>query len=250
VINAQHTCRLITVMSCGLLAVVSSIAFGQTSTYTGNTYPSKTNNTQGFNGFYAQVGLGYQSFTPNFSDSSYTLGSTTYGSATQSSALQGVTGTISAGYNFPLSSSFLLGIGAEISPIAGPSSSVGGATIGNVTIPSASYQLNNHYNLFVAAVVPLEKMTAVYGKIGYSRANATAGPNLDALNYSGYSLGLGYKAVISGNVYAYVEANYLNYGKVSSSGTGIIPGGSTAYGYSTNSTANAYNVLYGIGISF
>jgi hypothetical protein len=248
-ITAKHTARC-RALAANSLFLLTAAAFGQSSTYTGNTYPSKANNAQGFSGFYTQVGLGYQSFTPSFSDSQYTLGTTTYGSSTQVSASQGVTGTITAGYNFPLSSSFLLGIGAEISPIAGPSSSVGGATIGNITIPAASYQLNNSYNLFASATVPLEKMAAVYGKVGYSKANVTAGPNLDALNYSGYSLGLGYKSVISGNIFAYIEANYFNYGKVSSSGTGFITGSSTPYGYSNNSTASAYNILYGVGISF
>ena len=248
--TTQHMARFRALVASSLLLLTAS-AFGQSSTYTGNISPAKaTNNAQGFSGFYTQIGLGYQSFTPSFSDSQYTLGSTTYGSSTQVSASQGVTGTITAGYNFPVSSSFLLGIGAELSPIAGPSTSVGGATIGNVTIPAASYQLNNSYNLFASATVPLEKMTAVYGKVGYSKANVTAGPNLDALNYAGYSLGVGYKSVISGNVYAYIEANYFNYGKVSSSGTGFISGSSTAYGYSNNSTASAYNILYGIGISF
>lgn len=248
--RAQHSSRLATLVICSLVTFASSAAFGQSTTYTGNTYPTKVNNTQGFSGFYTQVGLGYQSFTPKFSDSQYSLGSTTYGSSTQVSALQGVAGTITAGYNFPLSSSFLLGLGAELSPIPGPSSSVGGATIGNVTIPAASYQLNNSYNLFASVTVPLEKATAVYGKVGYGKANVTAGPNLDSLNYSGYSLGAGYKAVISGSVYAYIEANYFNYGKVSASGTGIIPGSATSYGYSNSSTANSYNILYGVGISF
>ena len=248
--TAQHSSRLATLVICSLATVASSVAFGQNTTYTGNTYPNKVNNTQGFSGFYTQVGLGYQNFAPKFSDSQYTLGSNTYGSSTQVSASQGVAGTITAGYNFPLSSSFLLGLGAELSPIPGPSSSVGGATIGNVTIPAASYQLNNSYNLFASVTVPLEKATAVYGKVGYGKANVTAGPNLDSLNYSGYSLGAGYKAVISGNVYAYIEANYFNYGKVSASGTGIIPGSATSYGYSNSSTANSYNILYGVGISF
>jgi len=248
--TAQYTSRLTTLAISSFITFASSVAFGQSSTYTGNTYPTKANNTQGFSGFYTQAGLGYQSFTPKFSDSQYTLGSSTYGSSTQVSASQGVAGTITAGYNFPLSSSFLLGIGAELSPIPGPSSSVGGMTIGSVTIPAASYQLNNSYNLFASVTVPLEKATAVYGKVGYGKANVSAGPNLDSLNYSGYSLGVGYKSVISGNVYAYIEANYFNYGKVSASGTGIIPGSSTSYGYSNSSTANSYNILYGIGISF
>jgi hypothetical protein len=91
-------------------------------------------------------------------------------------------------------------------------------------------------------------MTALYGKLGYSKANVSSGPNLDTLSYSGYSVGLGYKTIISGNFYAYVEGNYYNYGKVSNSGTAFT--GAVPYSYSNNSTATSYNLLYGIGMRF
>ena len=225
----------------------------QNSVSTGNIYSAQNNqNTNGnsFGGFYTQIGLGYQSFSPNFSNSNYTIGSTTYGSTTQASSAQNMSGMVTAGYDFTVNPSFLLGVGAELSPVPGKSTSFGGATVSGQTIPAATYKVNNTYNLFLSPIIPIDKMTAIYGKVGYSKANVSSGPNLDSLAYSGYSVGLGYKTILTGNFYAYVEGNYYNYGKVSDSGTAIIPGTSTSYGYSNSSTATSYNLLYGLGMHF
>jgi len=211
---------------------------------------SQNTSSQGFAGFYTQVGVGYQAFSPTFSNSVYTVGSTAYGSSADVNSSQSLMGTITAGYNYPVSSSVLIGLGVELSPLQGQSTSVSGATVGNLSIPSTTYQLNNSYNLFASLTFPLDKLTAIYGKIGYSKANVSAGPNLDSLGYSGYSIGAGYKTILTGNWYAYLEANYVNYGKVSNSGSAIIPGSSSYYTYSNNSTANSYNVIYGLGLVF
>ena len=203
-----------------------------------------------FAGFYSQVGLGYQSFTPSFSDTRYSVGNTTYGISTDASTAQGVTGMVTLGYYYPVSPDFLLGVGADLTPVASQSVSIGGATVGNVPIPSSTYKINNSYNLFVSMLFPVDKATSFYGKLGYNKANASYGPNSDSLGYSGYSFGLGYKSYISGNFFAYIEANYVNYGKVDASGTAYIPGTSSAYNYSNSSTASSYNILYGVGITF
>jgi hypothetical protein len=226
--------------------------FGQTSKSTTVYNPQNTSvdNSKSFAGFYTQLGLGYQSFTPNFSNSTYSLQGTSYGSNTPTSSSQSMAGTITAGYNFSFGPSFLLGIGGELSPVPGKATVFGGTTIGSTTIPSSNFTVNNTLNLFVSPIFPVDNLTAIYGKVGYSKANVTSGPNLDALSYTGYSVGLGYRTIISGNFYAYVEGNYYNYGKVSDSGTAIIPGSSTQYGYSNSSTANAYNLLYGFGMQF
>ena len=238
----------------GLIVLGASALLCEASAQSAPT-AQRTNRTQvtdsaSFGGFYAQVGLGYQSFTPNYSDTRYTLGTTTYGASTSAATSQSVAGTVTLGYHYPVSSGFLLGIGAELSPIPGQSISVGGATIGNTSIPAATFQLNNSYNLFASLMFPVDKSAAFYGKVGYNKANASFGPNADSLGYAGYSFGLGYKSYVSGNVFAYIEANYVNYGNVSASGTAYIPGTSSAYSYSNNSSANAYNILYGIGVRF
>ena len=235
------------------LSALSFTASAQNTQNTSNIYTpqnNQANSPKGFGGFYTQLGLGYQSFTPNLSNSNYTVRGTTYGSSTQVSNAQSFMGTVTAGYDFPVNPSFLLGIGAELTPVPSKSTSVGGGTIGGVNIPASNYKVNNTYNLFVSPVFPVDQSTAIYGKVGYSKANISAGPNLDSLGYSGYSVGLGYKTIVSGNFYAYVEGNYYNYGKVNDSGTAIVPGTSTSYGYSNSSTATSYNLLYGVGMRF
>jgi len=234
------------------LATLSVNAVAQNTRNTGNIYTpqsSQAENSKGFGGFYTQVGLGFQSFTPNFSNSNYTITPSTYGSTTQANSAKNMTGTITAGYDFLVNSGFLFGVGAELSPVPGKSTSFGGATAGSNTIPASTYKVNNTYNLFVSPMFPIDKMTAIYGKVGYSKANISSGPNLDSLGYSGYSAGLGYKTIVSGNIYAYIEGNYYNYGKVSDSGIAYTSGG-TRYGYSNSSTATSYNVLYGLGMRF
>ncbi len=228
-------------------------AFAQNNKNTSNIYTpqnNQTNNASGFGGFYTQIGLGYQNFTPSLATSNYTVSGTRYGANNQISSSQSMTGTITAGYDFTVNPGFLLGLGAELSPFAGKSSAISGATAGTTAIPATSYKLNNTYNLFLSPSFPVDKLTAIYAKVGYSRANVSSGPNLDSLSYSGYSVGLGYKTIVSGSLYAYVEGNYYNYGKVNDAGTAIVPGSSTSYGYSNSFTANSYNLLYGLGVRF
>jgi len=235
------------------LSCAFATAFAQNNRNQNNVYNAQgnqANNAKGFGGFYTQFGLGYQGFSPSLSSSNYTVGNTTYGGSTQVSNSQSFMGTVTAGYDFPINTGFLLGLGAELSPVKGRSTSVGGATVNGVNIPASSYTVNNSYNLFVSPMFPVDKMTAIYGKVGYSKANVTAGPNLDSLGYTGYSVGLGYKTIVSGNFFAYIEGNYFNYGKVNDSGTAIVPGTSTSYSYSNSSTATSYNLLYGVGMRF
>ena len=250
--------RLRNLLTCGLLALSTSVLISEARAQAAPApyMPAapnaklQNNNSGAFAGFYAQLGVGYQNFTPSYSDTRYTVGTTTYGTSTEAGSSQSVAGTVTLGYHYPVNSSFLLGVGAELSPIPGQSVSVGGATVGNTTIPTSTYQVNNNYNLFVSLMFPVDRSTAFYGKLGYNRANASYGPNSDSLGYAGYSLGLGYKSYLSSNFFAYVEANYVNYGKADASGTAYIPGTSNAYSYSNNSSASSYNILYGVGVTF
>ena len=235
------------------LIFASATPYAQNNKNQNNVYTSQVtqaNSANGFGGFYTQVGLGYQSFSPSLSNNNYTVGNTTYGSASQVSPSQSFMGTVTAGYDFLINSGFLLGIGAELSPVKGRSTSIGGTTVNGVNIPSSSYTVNNTYNLFISPIFPLDKLSAMYGKVGYSKANISAGPNLNSLGYSGYSVGLGYKTIVSGNFFAYIEGNYFNYGKVNDSGTAIVPGTASSYSYSNSSTATSYNLLYGVGMRF
>ena len=49
-----------------------------------------------------------------------------------------------------------------------------------------------------------------YAKVGYTGMSANTGG--DTTNYTGYSLGLGYKQIMSGGLYVFGEFNYASYG--------------------------------------
>lgn len=186
-----------------------------------------------FEGAYGQIGIGYESTSVNFSGG--TVGGVGYSaSANNSNSFSGVIGV--GGY-FPVTSTFLMGIGIEYNPI--PSSSAN-ATI---TVPSlglsgtTSYKKKDSYNIFVSPAIAIEKDKLAYAKVGYTGATIQAdGENT---NYTGYSLGLGYKQIIDGGLYGFGEVNYAAFSS-QNDGTGLT---------GTNKPSTM-NVMVGIGYKF
>ena len=93
----------------------------------------------------------------------------------------------------------------------------------------------------------IDPQSVAYAKIGYTGAAIDGGGS--TTNYTGYSLGLGYKRFISGNIYAFGEGNYFSYGNKTETSSGPWGGGGS-YTASTTSSANAYNFLVGVGYKF
>jgi opacity protein-like surface antigen len=186
-----------------------------------------------FEGFYAQAGIGYERATTSFTSGSVAgFGYTITGNTPDSFA-----GTIGAGYNFAVTPSFLLGIGAEYSPIAG---SKGNFTL---TVPGilSDTERNNKkdsYNIFISASIIIDKDKLAYTKVGYTGANISESDG-DNTSLNGYSLGLGYKQIISGGLFGFGEVNYASYGKAR---VGSVSTGS----FSATST----NVIVGLGYKF
>jgi outer membrane immunogenic protein len=186
-----------------------------------------------FEGAYGQVGIGYESVTPSFTGGS--IGAFSY-SATGDNA-NSFAGTVGIGYNFAVNPTFLLGIGAEYSPIAGSKSNftLSGAGVGNAT---GQYNKKDSYNVFIAPGIVIDKAKLAYAKVGYTGANVTSEGG-DNTSLNGYSLGLGYKQIISGGLYGFGEVNYASYGNASVGG-----------GASGSFSANVTNVIVGIGYKF
>jgi hypothetical protein len=82
--------------------------------------------------------------------------------------------------------------------------------------------------------------------VQYSQTNCCSSPSNKA-QVSGYVLGLGYKQLITGGLYGFVEANYYSYAKPSLSSTYTDEGGGTV---SSNPNVSAYNLLLGVGYRF
>ena len=149
----------------------------------------------------------------------------------------------------PISSSFLLGLGVEYAPLTGSTashtSSLNGAVIG-----TGSYQKQSMYNVFLSPATPIGKDGLLYGKVGYSGAaiKYTLDAASNTYNFTGYSLGIGYKQIISGGLYGFAEGNYFAYGNQTNTTSGS-RGGFTVQSTATEN-ATAYNLLVGLGYRF
>ncbi len=200
-----------------------------------------------FEGAYGQIGIGYESVMPSTNSYQLTSGSTVIPLSTSTNNANSFTGTVTVGYMFPVQKDFLLGIGAEYSPLQGQSASTS-LSSPNITpnTVSGEYKKKNSYNIFLSPATPVGKDGLLYGKVGYTGVQIDSGENT---NYTGYSLGLGYKQIISGGFYGFGEANYFSYGNKTESTTGTLSNG-TAYTISGKSSANVFNLIVGVGYRF
>ena len=65
---------------------------------------------------------------------------------------------------------FLLGIGAEYSPIAGQKANYSGSVLGT-SLGNGSYNKENSYNIFLSPATPVGNDGLLYGKVGYTGAS-------------------------------------------------------------------------------
>lgn len=217
------------------LSTIGSMSYAQSNT---------------FEGFFGQIGIGYEQTKPTHDSGQVTIaGLGTIPLAVSQSTSQGFTGVVGLGYMAPVYPNFLLGFGVEYAPIAGSSSSHTSSINGTV-IGTGTYQKESMYNIFISPATPLGKDGLIYGKVGYSGAaiKYSLASNSNTYNFTGYSLGLGYKQIISGGLYGFVEGNYFSYGNQTATTSGRIG----AYSVQSTATENAtsYNLLVGLGYKF
>ena len=206
-----------------------------------------------FEGAYGQVGVGYEMVSPTLSIGNLNVSGAGTGSFPYSSSISNsnsFVGTATIGYYAPISKDFLLGLGAEYSPIAGQKANYSGS---NPTLGSNSGQYNkqNSYNVFLSPATPIGNDGLLYGKVGFTGASFKSqinGGSSNTDNLTGYSLGIGYKQFITGGLYGFGEVNYASYGNKTSTETASSGG----YNLSQSSTfsANVTNLLVGIGYKF
>ena len=188
-----------------------------------------------FTGFYGQVGIGYENSTPSYSGG--TLNNSTYSYGISGGTTNSFAGTATIGYYFPVTGNFLLGIGAEYSPLSGVKSNA------TVTLPALKYsetqtvKKGDSYNLFISPAYAIDKEKLAYAKVGYSSANYEIGGDNDT--YNGYSLGLGYRQIIQGSWYGFAEVNYMSYGNQN-----------VATNASGTASFKVTNALVGVGYKF
>ena len=215
------------IASTGLLGVASQSAQAQ---------------AEAWQGPWVHVGVGAATFIPGFSGGQY-LGAYPYSGTKKD--INTVIASISAGYTLAISGPWSLGLGATIAPGTSPSANyaVEINTPRGISIGPGTYNVANIYSITLQPGYAIDKEKLVYAKVGYS--GATANTNSDSFGkasstLSGYTLGLGYKQVISGGLYGYAEFNYANYSNVT------VP-----YSQLTgNINATGMDVMVGLGYRF
>jgi len=214
-----------------------------------------------FEGFYGQVGTGYESNSLTNLGSTYSYiasgGSTGTGSNSASNQnANGVPLVIGLGYNYKLTNTWLLGVGADYSAISQETSSYRSVDSGSLNGPG-KLKVSNRYNIFLTPGYAIDKDKLVYAKLGYSAQtlNYSAGayettPALNKTNNAnGYVLGLGYKQIITGGIYGFAEGNYMSYSKTNMGNSWTETDG-TRVTATSNTGSSAYTLLVGVGYKF
>jgi outer membrane immunogenic protein len=206
-----------------------------------------------FNGAFGQIGIGYESVSPTSASGSLSVNRQTLNANPNFSTSNSFAGTVAVGWYQDIAKGYLLGIGAEYSPIEG--ASTGQTVSAPVRLPnqnninnSYTYQKKNSYNIFISPALTVGDDGLAYAKIGYTGAQVKEYTSL-TYNFTGYSLGLGYKQFFSAGWYGFAEANYASYGSQTQSATNPVAGGRTLTASGTNSLTS-YNGLVGIGYKF
>ena len=206
-----------------------------------------------FQGGFGQIGIGYESVSPTSASGSLTVNKSTVNANPSFSTANSFVGTIAAGWYQDIAKDYLLGVGVEYSPVEGDQSSKTVST--SARVPGANnvsnsytWQKKNSYNIFVSPAMTVGTDGLAYAKIGYTGAQVTEYTSL-TYNFTGYSLGLGYKQIFSGGWYGFAEANYASYGSQTQSATNPIAVGRTLTASGTNSLTS-YNALVGVGYKF
>lgn len=238
-------------------------------------------------GAYGQVGVGYGLFVPKIGSGSAVSstgnipGTSTPVTAagypatvTQSASASNVNNVntgiaaLAAGYNFGINETWILGLGASYYPGAS-SSATGQLSLAPTQISSplgtavgspkdvagasttATYNIKNLYSIVVTPGYAIDKNRLAYAKLGYTGATiGLSGPTLayQTTNLTGWTLGLGYKQMVTESLYAFGEVNYGSYGTKNISATLTNSAGTTLQGMTVS--GNGTDILVGVGYRF
>jgi outer membrane immunogenic protein len=203
-------------------------------------------------GAYAQIGIGYESYIPKSATGTTTFpGTPPLTNVGTANHANGPAAAIGVGYNFGLSDSYLIGVGASLYPGHSKSASSTMATnVGNSQIVNTgNYDVSNVFSFNLMPGYVIDKTHLVYAKVGYagSTTNANSPGNYpqQSTKTNGTVYGLGYKQFISESIFVFGEGNYaVNRAKPV---TILADNGATV---TSTSNATGYDFIFGLGYHF
>lgn len=217
-----------------------------------------------FEGFYGQIGAGYESNQTDIKNGTSTNGDRVLGlEQAKDMTNDGVALILGAGYNFSITPKFVLGIGGDWSAFnRTTNSSVFNCVTGNCIRGDGSLrtgtiatETSDRYSVFITPSYVIDNEKLVYFKVGYTgqtvntidkrNGSNTYDESAGKANLNGYVLGLGYKQIITGGLYGFGEGNWYDYSKSSSHAT--FSDGSQSSG---NLGGSSYTLTAGVGYKF
>jgi len=240
-----------------LLALAGSGAMGQSA----------------FEGFYGQIGTGYEGnqysgLNATGTQSGYPTESWTAGNQNAN----GLPAVVGLGFNAAVAPSWLLGIGADYSFLKTKTSDYNptgaSATVTGQSLNRMNVETSNRLNIFLSPGYVIDKNKLAYIKAGYSAVRVaqtmpisetpgvgqapinTAWSGTPSSTVGGYILGLGYKQIVSNGLYGFAEGNYMSYGAANLSATGTTAGVNRGYVLSNSPKLNTMQFLVGVGYKF
>ena len=204
---------------------------------------TKASQASKFQGPFLQMGMGYESIRPTHYSSTLSINGRSTPVTTSSNNVNNMSGMISAGWYQDIAEGYLLGVGLDYSPFA---SSTGKMSV--TTVNSLPGQQKYSYNIFLSPAMTIGESGLAYTKVGFTYARVE---NYNTLKYdfTGYSLGLGYKQIFYDSLFGFAEANYADYGNETESATNPIAVGRTLNSSGTNGLKKA-NIMIGVGYKF
>ena len=239
---------------------ISAIAFALTSVAAGSAM-AQSSKGNAWEGFYGQVGVGYGTVTPSLQNGTAQVPAgfvphypafTGTTSGANLNNLNTAVANIAVGYNYAIDSTWVVGLGLSYDP--GASSGATGQLL--LTAPTgtllntqnATYQMKNVYSITINPGYAIDKDRLAYLMLGYT--GATIGLSSQNIPYNtttlnGYTVGLGYKQMVTLSIYVLGEAKYASYGQKTANNTafGVVP-------VSNSVSANGAEFLVGVGYRF
>lgn len=210
-------------------------------------------------GAYGELAIGYGVYSPSYSNGTaqiptgaprvpYITGNV---NTSTTNSIKSLVGQVALGYNYAIDDNYLIGLGASYNPFATGSDTATMSTSYRGTVlstASESYHVKNVYNIYLSPAYALDNDKLAYAKIGYSGATmGISSPTVSytTVNLTGYTLGLGYKQMITNSIYLLGEVNYASYGNQTATATT-----SRGVNISHPVSLSATNFLVGAGYRF
>ena len=210
----------------------------------------------GWGGFYGQISTGYEHNLIQSTDVSTTIGRSTSTGTGSDERVIGIPLVFGFGYIFDAYMNFKLGVGVDYSAL----------TQSQVMVPKNSnegantFYIKNRTNIYLTPAWQIDETKLLYLKAGYSTQKISEDRVANSLQsaynisgwQSGYIFGAGYKQNVSKGIYAFVEANYMQYKNLDLYGSHTIYFNGQSIPATTlqNPKGITYTALAGIGYKF